>query len=192
MRRFAVIGHLARTDGGFSLDDMPGGAGRMDILCRCVQSALFLSHTLRRDTEIYLVLLGPPAPPRTVLFSGAQVRYLSPDERSAGSLIRRALALPPSDDFVESTPGVYVRSSGLKRLLEEHIFSVAEENGEDIRGASELVENFILSDHLNFTAEERELLSPFKKFSVGPLSLHADHAIVLIHNELDRRGAGWM
>lgn len=163
----------------------------MDILCRCVQSALFLSHTLRRDTEIYLVLLGPPSPPRTVLFSGARVRYLSPDERSTGSLIRRALSLPPSVDFVESTPGVYVRSTGLNRLLGEHRFAVADEGGEDMRRAKGLPEAFVLSDHLNFTEEERNILSPLAKYSAGPLSLHAEHAIVLIQNELDRREAGW-
>lgn len=191
MRRFAVIGHLARTDGGFTLEDMPGGAGRMDILCRCVQSALFLSHTMRRDTEVYLILQGPPSPPRTILFSGERVRYLSPDERSAGSLIRKSLSLPPSDHFTESTPGVYIRSSGLEGLLRDQEFVVADERGKDIRGADILPRAYLLSDHLDFTPEERTILDPLPRYAVGPLSLHADHAITLIHNELDRRDATW-
>ncbi|MDH7593245.1 MAG: tRNA (pseudouridine(54)-N(1))-methyltransferase TrmY [Methanomicrobiales archaeon] len=191
MRRFAVIGHLARTDSGFTLEDMPGGAGRMDILCRCVQSVLFLSHTIRRDTEVYLILLGPPSPPRTILFSGEKIRYLSPDERSAGSLIRRALSLPPSPYFIESTPGVYIRSAGLDLLLHEHAFAIADEHGEDIRCADPLPLAYLLSDHLDFTPEEGAILDPLPRYSVGPLPLHADHAITLIHNELDRRGAGW-
>jgi tRNA pseudouridine-54 N-methylase len=45
---------------------MAGGAGRMDILLRCINSAFFLSHKLRRDVEVYLVLQGPPSPPRLV------------------------------------------------------------------------------------------------------------------------------
>lgn len=112
MIRFAVIGHLAHTAGDFSLSDMPGGAGRLDILCRCVNTSLFLSHGMRRDVEVYLVLLGQPDPPKTILFSGERVRYLSPDERSAGSLIKKALALPAGDEFRESTPGVYIRKGG--------------------------------------------------------------------------------
>ena len=52
MTLFAVVGHRARTDGGFSLNDLPGSGGRMDVLCRCVNAALFLSHDLRRDVEI--------------------------------------------------------------------------------------------------------------------------------------------
>ncbi len=191
MRRFAVIGHTARTDGAFTLEDMPGGAGRMDILCRCVQSALFLSHALRRDTEIYLVLLGPPSPPRTICFSGERVRYLNPDERSAGSLIRRALSLPPARAFLESTPGVFVRASGVEALLAEYPFAIADEGGEDIRRAETLPEAYILSDHLDFTPEERRLMQGLPRYSAGPLSLHADHAITLIQNELDRRQAGW-
>ena len=34
MTAFVVIGHLARTDGAWWLNDMPGGAGRMDVLSR--------------------------------------------------------------------------------------------------------------------------------------------------------------
>ncbi|MHC1570952.1 MAG: hypothetical protein ACXQS9_03775 [Methermicoccaceae archaeon] len=30
-----------------------------------------------------------------------------------------------------------------------------------------------------------------QKLSVGPLSLHADHCVVLVLNELDRLEAGW-
>ena len=91
MKQFIVIGHLAQTDGGFSLNDMPGAAGRMDVLCRCVNSSFFLSHDLRRDVECYLVLLGEPDSPKTVLFKGDALRYLSPDERSAGALIKKEI-----------------------------------------------------------------------------------------------------
>ena len=55
MTVFAIVGHIARTDGGYSLNDLPGG-GRMDVLCRCVNASFFLSHDLRRDVECYLVL----------------------------------------------------------------------------------------------------------------------------------------
>ncbi|HID42466.1 MAG TPA: tRNA (pseudouridine(54)-N(1))-methyltransferase TrmY, partial [Archaeoglobaceae archaeon] len=35
MRGFLVVGNRAAT-GNFNLNDLPGSAGRMDILCRCV------------------------------------------------------------------------------------------------------------------------------------------------------------
>ena len=187
MIRFAVIGHLAHTAGDFSLSDMPGGAGRIDILCRCVNTSLFLSHGMRRDVEIYLVLLGPPDPPRTILFSGERVRYLSPDERSAGSLIKKALALPSDDGFRESTPGVYVRRGGLPELLAEFPFAFLDESGMDVRTAPALPENYLLSDHMNMTEAEALQAGKLPAYSVGPRSLHADHTITVLLNELDRR-----
>jgi tRNA (pseudouridine54-N1)-methyltransferase len=187
MKRFLVVGHLARTTGDFSLNDMPGSAGRMDVLCRCINSAFFLSHDLRRDVECCLVLLGEPDPPKTILFRGATLRYLNPDERSAGSLIKKALAIPCGEEFRESTPGVLVRRGGLSRLLAEWSVAVLDEGGTDIRQAAVLPVALLLSDHQNFSAAEEELLAGLPRISVGPKILHADHTITVVLNEFDRR-----
>jgi len=187
MKRFAVVGHLAVTSGTFSLNDLPGSGGRMDVLCRCINSSFFLSHDLRRDVECYLVLCGEPGPEKTVLFRGAEVRYLSPDERSSAALIKKALSIPCGDSFRESTPGVYVRRGGLSRLLAEIPFAVLDEEGEDIRTVQALPESYILSDHHNFTPEEQTLMAGYSRYSVGPRSLHADHTITVLLNEMDRR-----
>ena len=107
MRYFVITGHKAVSTGDFKLDDIAGGAGRMDILCRCVNSAFFLSHNLRKDVEIYLVLEGGDDAPKTVIFKGEDLRYLNPDERSTASLIRNALLKPVSEgEEVKSSPGV--------------------------------------------------------------------------------------
>ena len=58
MIRFAVIGHKAVTEPTFTLNDMPGAAGRMDIMCRCINTSFFLSHDMRRDVECFLLLKG--------------------------------------------------------------------------------------------------------------------------------------
>ncbi len=187
MKRFIVIGHKALTSGDFSLNDMPGSAGRMDVLCRCVNSSLFLSHDLRRDVECYLVLLGEPNPPKTILFSGERVRYLNPDERSAGSLIKKALGITCSDEFTESTKGVYIRRGGLERLLSEFQVALLDEHGVDIRTTDELPEAYLLSDHMNFSEGEEDLIRDVQKVSVGPKILHADHTITIMLNEMDRR-----
>ena len=109
MTAFAIIGHLARTDGSFSINDLPGSGGRMDVLCRCVNASLFLSHDLRRDVDCYLVLLGPPSGPKTVKFSGAAIRSLSPDERSAAALIKKVIDIPCGSKFREAADGVSIR-----------------------------------------------------------------------------------
>ena len=82
---------------------------------------------------------------------------------------------------------IAIRSAGLAELLQEFSFAVLDENGEDIREVETLPENFILSDHMNFTEEEEELLKDLPRYSVGPRVLHADHTITVILNEFDRR-----
>lgn len=191
MTAFAIVGHLARTDSGFSINDLPGSGGRMDVLCRCVNASLFLSHDLRRDVDCFLVLLGPPSGPKTIRFSGATVRSLSPDERSAAALIKKVIDVPCGSEFREAADGVSIRKGGLERLMQEMSFGVLDENGEDIRKAQDLPGAFLLSDHLNFTEPEQALTSACPNYSVGPKCLHADHTITVVHNELDRRMNGW-
>jgi len=190
MASFAIVGHLARTDGDFSLNDLPG-AGRMDVLCRCVNASLFLSHNLRRDADCSLVLLGGPKEPKTVQFRGNAIRSLSPDERSAGALIKKALSIPCGSEFREAAPGVFVRNGGLERLIAEHPFAVLDEKGTDIRTVPVMPAVFLLSDHQNFSDAEEVLIRDAPRYSVGPVCLHADHTITVISNEIDRRNNGW-
>ena len=129
MLRFAILGHKATTSPDFSLNDMPGGAGRMDVLCRCINSSFFLSHDLRRNTECYLILEGGE-PHKTLRFSGETIRSLNPDERSAGALIKKGLSTPAEPEFRKAADGIAIRSAGLAELLQEFSFAVLDENGE--------------------------------------------------------------
>lgn len=190
MRRFIVVGHEAITSGDFSLNDLAGSTGRLDVLLRCVNSAFMLSHGIRADTELYLCLLGPPSPPKTVRLVGSELKHLNPDERSTASLVKRALSLSTEG---RGTPGIYLQLRSLKQLLQEFGDDMIylREDGEDLRGANlEGRSTFLLSDHMDLTEEEEAMVMTLhpKVVSVGPRSLHADHCIVIVHNELDRRG----
>ena len=196
MRYFVIVGHRAATTGDFKLDDIAGGAGRLDILVRCVNSAFFLSHDLRKDVEAYLVCEGGRDAPKTVVFRGSELRYLNPDERSTASLIRNALLKPLEDGEVKSSPGVYVSRSSfsdvIKTLSEKGRLVYMKEDGQDCR-EYEYPEDpvFVLGDNRDLTEEEEaELLSYSPdRICIGPCSLHADHCMIVVNNELDRREA---
>lgn len=162
----------------------------MDLLCRCVSASLFLSHGIRKNTLCYLILLGEPDAPKTILFDGSRVHHLSPDERNIASHIQKALRIPCGAIFRESGQGITVRRGGLEKLLAEYRFCVLDEGGRDIRREDTLAgcENYLLSDHGNFTPDEADAIAGAAciPLSLGPRVLHADHAIVLVHNERDR------
>ena len=192
MTSFTVIGHTACTDASFSLDDLPGKGGRMDLLCRVVASSLFLSHGIREDTTCDIMLLGPPHPGRIIRFDGSALRSLSPDERNVASAIKRALAIPTGNTFREAGPGLLTRKGTLADQLAEKHYAVLDESGTDIRkvASGDLPDAFLLSDNRNFTEDEMDSVRELPKYSLGPAIVHADHAIVLILNEIDRRRSG--
>lgn len=193
MRRFVIIGHKAATSGDFKLEDMAGGAGRLDILLRCINATFFLSHGIRRDAEVYLVLQGQPDPPKIIRVSGTEVRYLNPDERSTGALVRNAL-LRPIEGETKSSPGIYISRRSFAQLLDElgskSQIIYLKENGQPVREASldgDLT--FVISDNVDLTPEEESILLSHSPtvLKLGPLSYHADHCIIITNNELDMR-----
>lgn len=193
MRRFVIIGHKATTSGSFKLDDLAGSTGRLDILLRCINSAFFLSHDIRRDAEVYLILLGPPNPPKTLKFVGAELKYLNPDERSTGALVRNALMQKVITEE-RCSPGIYASNRSYSDVLtiisKDSQLVYLKEDGTDIREV-ELPKDvsFVLGDDQDLTYEEEEMLMNYSplKISLGPISYHADHCITIVNNELDRR-----
>jgi tRNA (pseudouridine54-N1)-methyltransferase len=207
MRRFVVIGQKATASADFSLDDLPGSSGRLDVLLRCVRAALLVSHGVRRDAMIYLVLCGGPRAPRTVRIDGSACEYLRPDERSLAGSIKSMLAWAGDQDaFDAGTRGVSIARGGLDVVLGDlsrdlgrdlgadfgvHNAYVLDERAADVRDATlELASPiFFLGDHIGLADDARTALTArgAAALSLGPTSLHADDAITIMNNELDRR-----
>jgi len=188
MRRFVILGHEASTSPDFNLSDLPGGAGRMDVLCRAIGAAFFLSHDLRRDVEL-LILLQDRVQIRLV---GDRLRRLNPDERSTAALLKHALEKLGPDE-VETTPGLYVRTGDLPSIL-DRLYQVGahpvvlHEGGAPIE-TFELPTDpaFFLSDHLDFTETDERTLCDLPRVSLGGRALHTSQCITIVHHLLDRR-----
>ena len=199
MRRFVVIGHRAITTPTFKLQDIPGTGGRWDVLLRCISASFVLSHGLRKDTELYLVCLGGEEAPKTLRLQGAHLKHVNPDERSIATLVLKALDTPaPGLSWNASTPGIAVAARGLADL-EDIIMGgnryLLEEGGVDVAsvdlltGGPDDAATFFVGDPDGFTPDEMALIRDkwgAVQVSLGPVGLHADHCIVLLHNWLDR------
>ncbi len=197
MRRWVVIGQRASASADFSLIDLAGTSGRLDVLLRCLRSALLVSHGLRRDTIVYLVLLGGDRAPRTLRVDGAEVRFLRPDERSLATLVQKSLAAPCEGvGFVSVRPGIAVAEGGLDVVLADVSPGpayVLEKGAADLRTAplDPRAPILFVGDHLGLDDASRATLTALGALpiGVGPISVHADDAITITSNELDRRAS---
>ena len=194
MRRFLILGHKAAIEPDFTLNDLPGAAGRLDVLCRAIGATLFLSHGIRRDVETSLLLQDRVH----VRISGEWVKRLNPDERSTAALIKHALkALVDADGAdgtdVRSTPGITAAHRSLSDVLDTFLEAnaspvVLHEEGEPAESFS-FPENpaFVLSDHTEFTEADQIVLADYPRISLGTTALHTSQAITITHYLLDQR-----
>lgn len=199
MRRFLILAHRVPVSGQFTLNDLAGGAGRMDEIARAVSNAFTLSNDLRRDTEVTLVFTAAPPPAaRRMVLVGGRLRYLNPDERSTAALIKNALVRSAEhpQEF-ESSPGIRVAGADPIQVLREFLAAPGTvwltESGAPIAGYARPIEPFgaVVSDPYDPTEQEVELLraSGVPPLSVGPRSLRTSQVIDAVHRELDLREA---
>lgn len=194
VRYFAVVGHRAMNKGKLPLNDLAGGAGRMDVLIRAVMSSLLTSHGIRENVEVILHLQGGPGPNRRLKFVGSELRGFHAEERSVAGLIAKAIRepMPAIGQWIERTPGVYDGGGQLSQTLKEwkdfdivRLDADAErlwKSGANIPTTS--VSNpqtiaFLLSDDQPLNIEEG------LPRSLGSTWLQGHHAIALCHFLLD-------
>jgi len=197
MRRFIVLGQKAKASGDFLLADIPSTSGRLDVLLRALRAGLLISHGVRRDSQVYLVLLGEPDRERVVRFDGSAARYLRPDERNLATTLKKALAVQLADGgFTTVRPGIDVAAGGVALLRSELATSAVyllEQGAPDVRTSVLDVQDcaFVLGDHLGIRDAERAFFLALgaRSLSLGPTALYTEDAIAVLANELDRRAA---
>src|SRR6185503_9636957 len=111
----------ALASGDFSLDDLASSSGRLDVLLRCVRAALLVSHGLRRDVLVYLVLRGG-GKSRVLRIDGRSAKFLRPDERSLAVLLQKTLSGAVSHQqsavsFDDMRPGLSLCEGDLEQVL---------------------------------------------------------------------------
>jgi tRNA (pseudouridine54-N1)-methyltransferase len=197
VRRFILLVHKVPIDGAFTLNDLAGGAGRMDEVARAVSTAFTVSNDLRRDTEVTLLFAGPVGGiGRRISVVGSRLRYLNPDERSTAALLKNALtrSVDHLREF-ESSPGMVIGAADpraeLARWLKEPGAVWLTEGGMPLRTFAWEPPNFlgILCDPFDPTPEEHAALvsAGLPQVSVGPRSLRTSQVIDVVHAELDQR-----
>lgn len=189
MKQFILYTSKAVTSPDFSLDDLPGSGGRMDLVARCICNALWISHDLRRDSCIHVVACGSPNPPVVISFYGNRLRDVSPDERNIAAWIKKALAKK------RKNPGISIRKLSFQQLVEGlasagNFFYILHEQGRDISEVKLKVDSvFVLGDHIGLPEKEEKFVAQFEhdKISLGTTSYLASQCVTVLHYELDKK-----
>jgi tRNA (pseudouridine54-N1)-methyltransferase len=190
MRTFVLYARKARTDSNFKLTDLIN-AGRMDLVCRCISSALWLSHKAREDVRMFVVLNGPPKPPVTICFQGSEYSTVYVDEQTNARWIKKILSMNFGKEWLE-VEGTKVARKSFQEVLTELGGKnyVLHEKGEFIENVK-LDKKYviILGDQIGISrAEEKFALRNGEKISLGKNVYLASSCISIINWILDQRG----
>ena len=176
-----------------NLNDLAGDSGRMDVLVRAVNAALFVSHGIRRDTDITLHLCGGPGPDRRIWFNGKTLSGVRPDERSIAGQIKAILKRPvPAIGVLdEVTQGIFDMGGGLQETLSEwtqegvsiHVLDAQGKGLDSLPNCDTL--GFLLSDHLPFTDTENKATAGLSKISLGSQWLQGHACVTIVQHALD-------
>ncbi len=196
MRVFVLWSH-AVTSPNFTLKDLPSSGKRMDLVARTIVSAMWLSHKLREDTMVYVVLNGSPEPPKTVVFHPG-IKRVSPDERSIALWIQKALLKYQGrrdKEWYELNNGILISGRSfqdvIKTLSEEYdTFYLLDQKGKDVEKI-ELKKDavYVLGDHKGIPKNDAMfVLRKGEKISIGKETYLTSSTVSVIQWLLDRKG----
>lgn len=158
-------------------------AGRMDLVCRCISNAMWVSDGIRRDVVVKVVLEGSKNGPKVLTIKSDEIKTLNADEQNIADNINLFFRGKP-------VAGFYAERKSFEELFKEYDnVYLMDKKGTDIREVK-FKENpcFLIGDYIGMPEKTQKLLdrSDVERINLSPVMLFASHCIVLIHNELDR------
>ena len=183
---FVVVSPTAAT-GGFRLKGYAGSSGRLDVIARCIMVV-----QLYPSSGFLGVLLGPPSPPK-VLFMKTWECPGFRSERHVMVEIARALARSSSGCIevldVDFERLVHVVSeSGFRAVLLREDGVNAFRNPDLVGGRAA----FYLGSQIDMPSWAEDVVRRYGAVTVslGPLSVHSEHAIIAVLSLRDPSIAG--
>lgn len=198
MRTFVIRARKATTQWN-KLSAQIGSDAHFEVVLHCVMQAFFLSNDFRDAVDIYIIHESTDRYPCTLHLSSQEGLSLPGfHEQAIVEIFIKSLQQYPSlqkDTILKIAPGLELIGCGFDKLINTYLYQrplyLLDKKGEDIRSAP-IVPNpvFILSDHL---AMPKNSIKGLKRHSINSISLgkrmlFASQCMVLIQDELDRRG----
>ncbi|MFX0013529.1 MAG: hypothetical protein ACFFB2_14175 [Promethearchaeota archaeon] len=174
IRRFFIISNTVDTSKPLSLNSLTG-YGRLDVLCRCVTAAFFLSDHFRKDVilEIYFQING-----KLLEISGEKVRGINPDERAIAGVLKRVFK-------GYSYSGIRFYAQNLNHCLNKHNYILLDSKGEHLSHLFEEHDSFLIGDQIGFLEEHYEIFNQLPKISLGSQIYLSSQTITILNYLLD-------
>lgn len=170
------------------------------LIARCIAYALLISHGIRKDTSINILIRGYGKDYSLIRLIGRELRHLRPDERTIWGILNKALIRPRTSlKELRVHWGVYIIQGELddlkdmlrcrdsvviRKTCEMSVFNI------EIEESSPML--FIFDLNLStLTANEYEALglSNVPKYAIGDIPL--DQAIAIVNWILDNKVRRW-
>ena len=189
LRRFVIVGSRAMAKGKLPLNDLAGGAGRMDVLIRALMSSILTSHGMRENVEFTMILLGGPGPARRIRFVSNELKGIHAEERAVAGKIAAVIRepIPPRGHWIERSPGIYDGGGDLDMTLDEWNCPMVNLNAESKSLYSGVIPNNFKIDDIGFIlGDDKELVCERgTRRSLGSIWLQGHTCIAIIHFLLD-------
>ena len=182
MREFLLFSRQGYTSGSFrNLKE-----ARLDLVAHCLTSSFFLSHALRKDVVMHIVLSGKPNPPIYLKVVGEELYNVRSDEETWGRILITVLNK-------EKHEGFYIEKKSFQGVVKDLTsegkrFLVLEEKGEDVLKCKlKGNEVFVLGDFIGLPKkEEGFVLRNGEKISLGKKAYLAADCITILNFVMDK------
>lgn len=174
MRKFLIISNTVDTSQPLSLNSLTA-YGRLDVICRCISSAFYLSNDFRKDVFLSIFFQKNQ---KIMEIDGNKVRGLNPDERAIAGVLKKVFV---GKEF----PGINIQSQDLDVILNDQSILLLDKNGTKLDSAISESNTFVIGDHLGFQIENKELLQNSRKISLGKTEYMSSQVITILHFLLD-------
>lgn len=165
---YIIVSSTGRTQPTWPLKGYAGPSGRLDVIARSMT-------TIRKPSELYAILLGPPTPPLVLRYTPSGC-ILSTEKQAmieiARAMLGKSSCITVEDVEPEQLIMQLSKNKGLILLSEE-----GKRTGKPPSGKA-----FLLGAHIDPPRRYKDMGARLAEdvISIGPLSYHTSHVIAYL------------
>lgn len=175
MRKFIIISNTVDTSKPLSLNSLTG-YGRIDVICRCINSAFFLSNNFRKNVTLLIFFLKNS---KVLEVQGDKVKGINPDERAIAGVLKKVFQ-------GKKYAGIKFYEESLENLIKKENPAMLGTKGEYSISKIQTEKAFLIGDQLGFHEDIDILVSNLKKYSLGSNIYLSSQTITIINYLLDQ------